>query len=80
MTMSGIPSTTDSIALDVASTVSRAAFEPLKTIAFWSAIALPLAYLPLLANGLGTADVPLFVGLLAVHATALVLGRDHGRD
>lgn len=80
MTMSGIPSTTDSIALDFASAVGRLAFAPLETVAFWSAVALPLEYLPILANGLGSADVPLFVGLLALHATALVLGRGHGQD
>ncbi|WP_191965449.1 MULTISPECIES: hypothetical protein [Haloferax] len=78
--MSGIPSTTDSIALDFASTVGRLAFEPLETVAFWSAVALPIAYLPLLANGLSSADVPLFVGLLALHAAALVLGRGHGQN
>ncbi|KTG30885.1 hypothetical protein AUR66_05770 [Haloferax profundi] len=80
MTMSGIPSTTDSIALDFASTVGRLAYQPIEAVAFWSAVALPIAYLPLLANGLTSADVPLFVGLLALHATALVLGRGHAQD
>lgn len=80
MTMSGIPSTTDSIALEFASAVGRLAYQPIETLAFWSAVALPIAYLPLLANGLGSSDVPLFVGLLALHATALVLGRGHGEN
>ncbi|KAB1196229.1 MULTISPECIES: hypothetical protein [Haloferax] len=78
--MSGIPSTPDSIANDLASAVGRFAFEPLETVAFWSAVALPLAYLPMLANGLTASNLPLFVGLLALHATALVLGRGHGQD
>ncbi|ELZ86175.1 hypothetical protein C453_10168 [Haloferax elongans ATCC BAA-1513] len=78
--MSGIPSTTDSLALDLASTLGRVALAPFETIAFWSAIALPLAYLPLLAEGLGGGNLPLFAGLLALHVAALVLGRDHGQD
>ncbi|WP_396612603.1 hypothetical protein ACH9L7_04825 [Haloferax sp. S1W] len=78
--MSGIPSTSDSVALDLAATLGRVALEPFETLAFWSAIALPLAYLPLLASGLGGGDLPLFAGLLALHVTALVLGRDHAQD
>ncbi|AFK19324.2 MULTISPECIES: hypothetical protein [Haloferax] len=78
--MSGIPSTSDSLALDSASTLGRIAFEPLKVFAFWSAIALPLAYLPLLASGLDSGELPLFAGLIALHAATLVLGRNHGQD
>ncbi|MCO8266968.1 hypothetical protein ACOZ4B_19250 [Haloferax prahovense] len=78
--MSGIPSTTDSIALDFASTISRLAYAPLETVAFWSAVALPLAYLPVLSGGLSAGELPLFAGLIAFHAIALVLGRDHGQQ
>ncbi|ELZ60824.1 hypothetical protein G3A49_10900 [Haloferax volcanii] len=78
--MSGIPSTNDSIALDFASTVGRLAYAPLETVAFWSAVALPLAYLPVLSGGLSTGELPLFAGLIALHAVALVLGRDHGQQ
>ncbi|MFC7203534.1 hypothetical protein ACFQJC_08415 [Haloferax namakaokahaiae] len=74
--MSGVPSTTDSLA----SALSRTALAPVQVVAFWSAIALPLAYLPLLAGGLETGELSLFVGLLAVHAAALVIGRDHAQE
>ena len=53
--------------------------EPLSAVAFWSAIALPLLYVPLLAAGLGsTQDLLLFLGLFALHLAALLGGRSHG--
>lgn len=53
--------------------------EPLSTIAFWSAIALPVLYLPLLAVGLGSVrDLALFLGLFVLHLAALLAGRSHG--
>lgn len=52
--------------------------EPLSTIAFWSAIALPVLYVPLLAVGLGSVrDLVLFVGLFVLHLAALLAGRSH---
>ncbi|MFC7129415.1 hypothetical protein [Haloferax chudinovii] len=78
--MSGIPSTNDSIALDFASAVGRLAYAPFETVAFWSAVALPLAYLPVLSGGLSSGELPIFAGLIAFHAVALVLGRDHGQQ
>lgn len=53
--------------------------EPLSALAFWSAIALPLLYVPLLAAGLGTTqDLLLFLGLFALHLGALAGGRSYG--
>lgn len=53
--------------------------EPLSAVAFWSAIALPLLYVPLLAAGLGsTQDLLLFLGLFALHLVALFGGRSYG--
>lgn len=52
---------------------------PVSAVAFWSAIALPLLYVPLLAAGLGTTqDLLLFLGLFALHLVALFGGRSHG--
>lgn len=52
---------------------------PLSAVAFWSAIALPLLYVPLLAAGLGTTqDLLLFLGLFALHLVALFGGRSYG--
>lgn len=53
--------------------------EPLSALAFWSAIGLPLLYVPLLASGLGsTQDLLLFLGLFALHLVALFGGRSYG--
>jgi len=53
--------------------------KPLSAVAFWSAIALPLLYLPLLGAGLRTTqDLLLFMGLFALHLVALVGGRSYG--
>lgn len=48
----------------------------LSTLAFWGAIALPALYLPLLVDGIETADrLGLFFGLFGLHVMALVGGR-----
>ena len=55
---------------------SRAVVDSFSTLAFWSAIALPALYLPLLANGIETVDrLGLFLGLFGFHLLALVGGR-----
>ncbi|MFC7227482.1 hypothetical protein N0B31_08710 [Salinirubellus salinus] len=52
---------------------------PLRSVACWSAVVLPSAYLPMVADGFdGRRELALFVGLLAAHAVALSLG--HGHD
>lgn len=53
--------------------------EPLSAVAFWSAVALPLLYVPLLVAGLSTSqDLLLFLGLFGLHLVALFGGRSHG--
>ncbi|MFB6196591.1 MAG: hypothetical protein ABEI80_10500 [Haloplanus sp.] len=52
---------------------------PLRFIAFWVAVALPFLYLPLLVGGLQGEQLTVFATLLAINATALVLGHEHGR-
>lgn len=55
--------------------------KPLAVLAFWSAIALPALYLPLLASGLESLDdLMVFLGLFGLHAATLVLGRSHRPD
>lgn len=52
--------------------------EPLSAVAFWSAIALPLLYVPLLAAGLATTqDLLLFLCLFGLHVIALLGGRSY---
>jgi len=50
---------------------------PLRFVAFWTAVALPFLYLPLLAGGLTGSEPTAFVALLLANAVALVLGHDH---
>lgn len=53
---------------------------PFEAAAFWSAIALPFLYLPLLISGLGSsAQLTAFLALLALHAVAIVGGHRHNR-
>lgn len=53
----------------------------LEAVAFWSAIALPFLYVPLLVSGLGTsAQLSAFLTLLALHALAIVGGYRYNRD
>lgn len=48
------------------------------TVSFWSAIALPALYLPLLLRGIeSVAGLGLFLGLFGLHVLALMGGRRH---
>ena len=48
----------------------------LRTIAFWSAVGLPLLYVPILIGGLSIAP-DVFLALLGGHVLALIGGRNH---
>lgn len=53
---------------------------PIRGIAFWSAIALPFLYIPLLVSGLGSASTrTAFVALVACNVVALLIGHSHRR-
>lgn len=53
----------------------------LEAVAFWSAIALPFLYVPLLVSGVGTtAQLTAVLTLLALHALAIVGGYRYNRD
>lgn len=48
------------------------------TLAFWSAIVLPVLYLSLLVAGIDdTSGLLAFLGLFALHVLALVVGRSY---
>ncbi|WP_458187651.1 hypothetical protein [Haladaptatus sp. NG-WS-4] len=53
---------------------------PIRQICFWSSIALPLLYVPLLLDGLTGNVVLLFVGLVCLHVLTLYLGHDHRHE
>lgn len=53
---------------------------PVRVLAFWTAIALPFLYVPLLFSGLENAATTVtFLALLACNATALLVGHPHRR-
>ena len=63
----------------VADVASRAPDQPvavLRAAAFWLAVVLPAAYLPIAALPATRGD-PLLPGLLVVHALCVALGYDH---
>ncbi|NHN59640.1 MULTISPECIES: hypothetical protein [Halorussus] len=53
---------------------------PVRFAGFWSAVALPLAYLPMLAGGFAPGERSAFAVLLAAHALALVAGHGYRTD
>jgi len=63
----------------VGSALRYAVFDPLQALSFWTAVLLPLAYLPLVANGLGDGETSVLFALVLTNAAALVLGHGHAR-
>jgi hypothetical protein len=61
-----------------AASIAASILVPVRAAAFWSAVVLPLAYLPLVATG-AVWEMPLtFCALLALNAVAFLVG--HGHD
>ncbi|WIV65746.1 hypothetical protein [Natrialbaceae archaeon AArc-T1-2] len=53
---------------------------PIRFLAFWTAIALPFVYVPLLVRGLENPTVTVaFLTLLVVNSLALYVGHDYNR-
>jgi len=67
--------------LDSAAALARhgtlAISSTIRSISFWSAILLPLVYLPLLSGGLGPQTGYIVLGLLALNLIALLVGHNH---
>lgn len=55
----------------------RSVLAPLRFLAFWASILLPLAYVPLLHGGLSGSEPTILGALVAVNAAALLVGHDH---
>jgi hypothetical protein len=59
----------------------RRAVTSIQSVAFWTAVLIPFAYVPLLVTGLSTLGEGLLMAqLVTVNAVALVLGHDHAED
>lgn len=56
--------------------------QPVQAFAFWAAIALPFAYLPLLTSGFEQGNTALltFAALVVANVAALVLGHGYGQE
>jgi hypothetical protein len=54
--------------------------KPIEATAFWAAVLLPIAYVPVLAAGIdGLQGAGLFASLVAVHLLVLSVGHRYGR-
>lgn len=76
----GSPGRVADALLDSARTVADHVRPLLQATAFWSAVAMPFLYVPLLLGGLTSGEAATFVGLLVANAAALVLGHGHRAD
>ncbi|WP_232686134.1 hypothetical protein [Halobacterium zhouii] len=71
---------------EVASNVDRTPgyatlLKPFEVVGFWSAVALPFLYVPLLVTGPNTpGEQTALVTLVLVHVAALLLGHRHRSD
>ena len=63
-----------------ATTLQRLVATPIKAMAFWTAIVVPLAYPALMAGGLHGNELTLLGLTLALNVVTLVLGRDYNTD
>lgn len=52
----------------------------LEALAFWTAVGLPLVYLPLMLNGLPGSEGVVLAVLLVAHGVALIAGHDYARE
>ncbi|AGN01575.1 hypothetical protein L593_08150 [Salinarchaeum sp. Harcht-Bsk1] len=74
----GADASFDERARSVLQTARRHVFTPVRAAGFWSAIALPFLYVPLVATGLETeAELSVFLALLAANVVAIALGHSH---
>ncbi|MBX0294822.1 hypothetical protein [Haloarcula nitratireducens] len=61
--------------------IGQSLLAPIRGIAFWTAIALPFLYLPLLASGLHSGSVrTAFAALVVCNAVSLLIGHSHARE
>lgn len=76
----GLPDESRSELQGGVASAARTLSGPFQFVGFWSAVALPMLYLPLLAGGFTGDEATTFAVLLAVHAVALVAGHGYRND
>lgn len=68
-------------AVTVLETAGQIAIKQTRALGFWSAVALPFLYLPLLAAGLETVtETTAVLALLVLNLLALLVGRGYNTD
>ena len=79
--------TTDRTAFDwlaaaqsLATSATAPAVALVRAAGFWTAVALPALYVPLLYGGLDAGQATAFLALLVAHVAALVVGHGHERE
>lgn len=69
------------VTTDLFGPVASTVVGTVRTVAFWTAVALPFLYIPLLVSRETGADVLLpLAALVVVNVVALVVGHGHRRD
>ncbi|SDQ53287.1 hypothetical protein [Natronobacterium texcoconense] len=61
----------------VASVVSESVVFPIRAIAFWTTILLPVCALVMLAVGVASVTLPTAIGFLAVYSACAIAGHNH---
>jgi hypothetical protein len=56
---------------------ARIAARPVRFVGFWTAVALPFLYVPLLLSGLDGTESTAFTALVVVHVLSLVVGHNY---
>ncbi|WP_302082145.1 hypothetical protein [Salinibaculum rarum] len=58
---------------------ARSLVSGLRRVAFWAAVVLPLAYLPLLSSPVDDTQLLVFVALATLNVVCLFIGHDYSR-
>ncbi|GAA0227654.1 hypothetical protein ACFFQF_11880 [Haladaptatus pallidirubidus] len=69
-----------SVPRNAVESTARKLFAPVQFLSFWTAVALPFAYPPLLYHGYVSATTVTFALLLALNMVAIVVGHGYNLD
>ncbi|MFB6160675.1 MAG: hypothetical protein ABEJ61_05800 [Haloferacaceae archaeon] len=65
--------------VSVSNALRRTVLTPVRFLAFWAAVLLPLVYIPLVHNGLHGGETTVLAALLVANALALLVGHGYAR-
>jgi hypothetical protein len=64
----------------VRAVLQRSVLDPLRFLAFWASILLPLTYLPLLHGGITGSELTVLAALLVANVVALIVGHGYRNE